>query len=319
MQFSERKHPLVVIVGPTAVGKTEFSITLARHLNGEIISADSRSFYKGMELGTAKPSEQERSMVPHHMLDICLPDCVFSLAEFQTLTGRIISEIHAREKLPFLVGGTGQYIRCVIEGWKIPPQPPLPNLRTVLTAWGDRIGAEELHRKLTVLDPVAAEFVDSRNMRRTVRALEVILTTGRLFSELRTKSPPAYDTLIVGLTRPRADLYHRIDLRIDKIINDGLADEVAGLLAQGYDPDLPSFSAIGYREMVQVLRDEISLEAAREAMKQRTRIFVRRQANWFKETDPLIHWFDLNVFKASEVEEFIRQHFEHEKSQDGEE
>jgi tRNA dimethylallyltransferase len=299
--------PLVVILGPTAVGKTEISLQLAERLKGEIVSADSRLLYRGMDIGTAKPSRAEFQRVPHHLIDVADPDETWSLALFQEEAHRIIAEIHQRLRLPFLVGGTGQYIRAVIEEWEIPRVEPDPRLRQALEKWAEVIGLQGLHDRLAVLDPQAAQGIDFRNLRRTVRALEVILLTGQPFSTQRKRGTSPYDTLLVGLNRPRPDLYARVDARIDQMIEMGLEEEVKKLLDKGYSPDLPTLSAIGYREITAAIREEMSLEEALTQIKRITRIFVRRQANWFKASDPDIHWFDAaSQGVVEEIETLIR-------------
>lgn len=286
-----KKPPLILIVGPTAVGKTELAIQLAETLNGEIVSADSRLFYRGMDIGTAKPSPAEMARAPHHLIDIVNPDETLSLAVFQQQAREIIADIHKRQKLPFLVGGTGQYIRAVTEGWNPPEVVPNESMRNVLEKMREERGKEWLYEALNSLDPEAAEKIDARNYRRTIRALEVIFTTGRKFSAQRGQGDAPYHLVTIGLMRPRMELYQRVDERIETMFAAGLLDEVKGLLDKGYSPSLPSMSAIGYRECVGVIKGELTAEQAKAEMKRITRVFVRRQANWFKESDPRIHWF----------------------------
>jgi tRNA dimethylallyltransferase len=300
------RPPLVVILGPTAVGKTDISIRLAERLGAEIVSADSRLFYRGMDIGTAKPSAQEMKRVKHHLIDVADPDEVWSLAIFQERARWAILDIHARGRLPLLVGGTGQYIRAVTEGWLAPRVAPDPGLRLALNAWGSQVGAEGLHARLAVLDPAAAQQIDPRNLRRTVRAIEVILSSGRRFSEQRLSSPSPYRLLLLGLRRDRSELYRRIDARIETMFAAGLVEEVSDLLARGYSPDLPALSAIGYREVITYLQGEITLEQAAQEIKRLTRVFVRRQANWFKQSDERILWFDAGEEPVDEMEAAIR-------------
>ncbi|NJC96214.1 MAG: tRNA (adenosine(37)-N6)-dimethylallyltransferase MiaA [Anaerolineales bacterium] len=285
------KPPLILIVGPTAVGKTEISIQLAERLNGEIVSADSRLFYRGMDIGTAKPTVEEQVRVPHHLIDIAKPDETLSLAVFQRKAREAIADIHTRNKLPFLVGGTGQYVRAVTEGWKPPEVAPNPALREQLEKWKMERGNYWLYEKLKVLDPEAANKIDPRNVRRTIRALEVIMTTGRKFSEQRGQGDSPYHLVTIGLTRPREELYRRVDQRIEAMFANGFLNEVRNLLAGGYSPTLPTMSAIGYRECVSVIKGELTGEQAKVQIRRATRVFVRRQANWFKESDPDILWF----------------------------
>lgn len=299
------KIPLVVILGPTAVGKTEIAILLAERFGGEIVSADSRLFYRGMDIGTAKPTTQERSRVPHHLIDMANPDEIWSLALFQVEANKAIHEIYVNHHLPFMVGGTGQFVRSIIEGWKIPAVEPNPHLREVLNDWSDKVGPIELHAKLSALDPQAAHSIDPTNVRRTIRALEVILSTGKRFSEQKLSGDRLYDPLLLGLTLPRAELYQRIDDRINRMINTGLIDEVRRLLDLGYSPNLPTLSAIGYGEIIAYLQGKVTLDEAILLMKRRTRTFVRRQANWFKENDPSIHWFQMTEDTVGEIEKLI--------------
>ena len=298
--------PLVVILGPTAVGKTEIAIQLAERLGGEIVSADSRLFYRGMDIGTAKPTPAERKRVPHHLIDVADPDEVWSLTVFQDAARQAIAEIHSRRRLPFLVGGTGQYVRAVIEGWQVPQTAPDPRWRAVLESWAAEVGAQGLHARLSSLDSQAALGIDYRNMRRTMRALEVILRTGRRFSELRGRGGSPYRTLLLGLTRPRSELYARIDNRIEEMLATGLLAEVQVLLKEGYSPNLPTLSAIGYQEMIAYLDGKITLEEAVAAMKRRTRQFVRRQANWFKASDPEIRWSQVGPETVEDLQTKIR-------------
>jgi len=287
------KIPVTVIVGPTAVGKTAFAIELAKIANAEIVSADSRYFYRGMDIGTAKPTPEERQRIPHHLIDVADPDETWSLALFQQKAYDAIASIHERGKNVIVVGGTGQYIRALLQGWSPPTMEADLVMRAVLEDWANEIGPMEIHKKLAILDPIAAEKIDYRNVRRTIRALEVIFGSGQRFSEQRKVTESPYSFLILGLNRSRSSLYQRIDQRIDQMIRQGFIEEVAGLLEKGYSPTLPSMSAIGYREISAYLNHEISLDEAIRLIKQRTRNFVRRQSNWFKTSDPQIHWFNL--------------------------
>lgn len=296
---------LIVIVGPTAVGKTDFAIQLAERLGGEIVSADSRLFYRGMDIGTAKPSAAERARVPHHLIDVANPDETWSLAVFQNAACQVIDDIQRRGKLPFLVGGTGQYIRSVTEGWVPPFVMPDSRLRSVLDMLVRDHGPYWLHDKLRALDPLAADIIDPRNIRRTVRALEVVFTTGRPFSSQRSTVEPPYRLLMLGLNRPRPELYARIDQRIDAMFENGLLDEVRGLLEKGYAPNLPTMSAIGYRECAAVIEGRMTLDEAKLQMKRLTRIFVRRQANWFKTNDPQIAWFEVGENTVAQMETYL--------------
>lgn len=301
------KPPLIAIVGPTAVGKTEIAIQLAERMGAEIVSADSRLLYRGMDIGTAKPSAADRARAPHHLIDVADPDEAWSLAVFQQAAREAIADIHAREKLPILVGGTGQYLRAILEGWSPPKLAPRPKLRTALQAWTDEIGKDGLHARLTRLDPVAAQGIDPRNLRRTIRALEVIFSTGRKFSEVRGRTDSPYRVLQIGLIRSREELYQRIDARITAMLNAGWLDEVRSLLEKGYSAELPSMSAIGYSQLVAHIEGKLSLDEAIVQIKHATRMFVRRQANWFKRKDADIHWYEAaDVDAILEIEKLVR-------------
>jgi tRNA dimethylallyltransferase len=263
-------------------------------------------FYRGMDIGTAKPSNEERRLIKHHLIDIAEPDENISLHIFQLKAQECVRKIRDINKLPILVGGTGQYVHAITEGWVIPPQKPNEKLRTLLFDWAAEIGTVGIHEKLVLLDPVAAEKIDHRNVRRTIRALEVILGTGKLFSSQRSKVGTKYDLKIIGLSLPREMLYQRIDVRINQMISDGLIEEVKNLLSRGYSPDLPSMSAIGYHEISDYLQNKITCEDAIVLMKRRTRQFVRRQANWFKSNDPHIHWFVVSEQIVAEITKFIQ-------------
>jgi tRNA dimethylallyltransferase len=284
--------PLVVVVGPTAVGKTEIGLYLGEALAGEIVSADSRQVYRGMDIGTAKPTPAEQRQVPHHLIDIRNPDETLSLGEYRRLALAAIAAIHDRGHLPLLVGGTGQYVRAVVEGWQVPEVPPQPPLRAELEALAAREGNMAVFARLQALDPESAARMDPRNLRRVIRALEVTLVLGRPFSQVRSKAPPPFRILQIGLTRPRPLLYARADARIEAMFARGFVDEVRRLLAQGYGPDLPAFSSLGYREVAGYLAGSYSLEEAKALLRRHTRQFIRRQYNWFALNDPAITWFD---------------------------
>jgi len=306
MSLSKNPQPLIVILGPTAVGKTALAIQLAERFHTEIISADSRLFYRGMDIGTAKPTREEMDRVRHYLINVADPTETWSLAIFQQKACEIIAGLHQKHQIPFLVGGTGQYVRAVTEGWTPPEVQADPRLRSVLESLAECYSPGWLHDKLRLLDPVSAERIDARNLRRTVRALEVILTTGKPFSTQRGSTASTYHLIQIGLKRPRIELYKRIDERIELMFENGLLAEVENLLQRGYSPDLPCMSAIGYRETIAVIQKTMTIDEAKIQMKRLTRIFVRRQANWFKEDDPHIKWFDMTAETTEAVEEYIK-------------
>jgi len=295
-------HPLLLaIVGPTAVGKTAVSLQLAVSLGGEIVSADSRQIYRGLDIGTDKASPAQQAQVPHHMLDVVAPDQVLTLAEYQRLAYAAVDDIHKRGRLPLLVGGTGLYVRAVLDGLGIPEVPPDEALRADLEAYAAQAGALALHARLAALDPTAATRIDPRNVRRVVRALEVCLVSGRPISELQAAAPPPYRIVRAGLTRPRQSLYARIDQRVDEMLARGLLAETQRLLDVGYSPQLPALTGLGYRQMIQYLRGEMSYDDAVVAIKQQTRRFVRQQYTWFRPDDPRITWFDLEEMGVRDI------------------
>jgi tRNA dimethylallyltransferase len=285
--------PLIAIVGPTAVGKTALALWLSERLPVEVVSADSRQVYRGMDIGTAKPMPAELGRLPHHLIDLVDPDESFTLAQYQSLAYEAINDILKRDKLPLLVGGTGLYIRAVLEGLTIPAVPPDPELREALFAQAAAEGEAAFHERLRQIDPAAAERLDPRNVRRVVRALEVCLKTGRPISEQQKSVPPPYHILQIGLTMPREALYERVDRRVDAMIAAGLVEEVRGLVARGYGYDLPSMSGLGYQQIGLYLRGEITLDEAIALIKRHTRRFIRHQYNWFHPNDARIRWFDL--------------------------
>lgn len=298
--------PLIVIVGPTAVGKTETSIRLAERVGGEIISADSRQFYRGLDIGTAKATPAERARVPHHLLDICDPAETLTLAQFQQRVYDLCADITARGKIPFLVGGTGLYVKAVVEGYGIPEVAPNEEVRARLFAIAEQAGGDALYQRLVAVDPDAAATIDGRNVRRVVRALEVFEVTGTPISVLQRKVPPAYRILQLGLMRPRELLYQRADLRIAMMLGDGLIEEVRGLLASGVPADCEAMSGLGYRETVAYLRGELEDEAAlAQEIGRTTRRLIRTQSNWFRATDPAITWFDLETTSYNSVESLV--------------
>jgi len=308
MQSEIIQHPLIVILGPTAAGKTALSLSLAKKFNGEIISADSRLFYRGMDIGTAKPTKEEMQIVPHHLVDVAEPGERWSLGKFKRYTTAIIDEIHQRGRIPFLVGGTGQFIKAITQGWVIPEIQADERMREILTRWVDEeIGPEGLYDRLTVVDPLAAENILPGNVRRTIRAFEVIFKTGRRFSELRQREPVPYRILQIGLNRPREELDLRIEERVDAMIEQGFVEEVRSLLKNGISRDMPSMSAIGYQQLSAFIEGEISFEEAVEEIKKVTKKFYRRQMTWFKLKDKQIHWFEMDEETGVRVDELINQ------------
>ncbi|MFN8534349.1 MAG: tRNA (adenosine(37)-N6)-dimethylallyltransferase MiaA [Dehalococcoidia bacterium] len=289
---SGARPPLLAVVGPTSVGKTALAVSLAARLDGEIVNADSRQVYRGMEIGTAQPSIAERSRVPHHLFSFVDPEDPFSLALYLDLARRTIGEIVGRDALPILVGGSGLYVRAILSGMVPPRVEPDLAFRNALEGRAAVEGAQALHSELMRADPVAAAAIDPRNVRRTIRALEVIRATGRPFSDQAPSQPPPYDTIRVGLTLEREVLYQRIDRRVEAMFATGLLEEAARLRDRGLDPALPALSSLGYREAFSVLGGALSVDLAIEQIKRQTRRFARQQYTWFQLDDQAIAWFD---------------------------
>lgn len=275
------RPPLLAIGGPTASGKTDLAIHLARQLHGEIVNADSRQVYRGMDIGTAKPTPEQRAMVPHHLLDVAWPSEEFTLTRYTALAHAAIGEIWGRGKLPVLVGGTGLYVRAVVQGYRVPEAPPDPALRRELEHEAAERGPAALLARLRAVDPVAASRIDGQNVRRVIRALEVSLALGVPFSALQRREPP-YSSLTIVLHGSRAVLYTRADARLQAMLDAGFEAEVAHLLDAGYDPALPAMSALGYRELAAARRGAMGREAAIEATRTHTHDFIRRQITWFR-------------------------------------
>lgn len=296
-----QKRVLIAIVGPTAVGKTTTAIALAELLDGEIVSADSRLLYQGMNVGTAKPTDRDMRGVRHHLIDVTTPDRHWTLAQYKCAATNAIDDVQHRGYIPLLVGGTGQYIRAIVEGWDIPPLPKDKKIRQELLSYAERHGSILLHRKLIELDQQAAESIDHRNTRRVIRALEVCISTGKPFSEQRTKTKPNYNILTIGLTMERSDLYARIDARIDNMFENGWIEEVRGLLDKGYTWDMPSMSALGYPEVGRFIREEIDLTETRRRIRRLSRRLVRRQASWFAIDDTNIEWYEMRCMSLAEL------------------
>jgi tRNA dimethylallyltransferase len=293
--------PLLVIVGPTASGKTALAIALAERLpdetsatgvtGAEAVSADSRQIYRSMDIATAKPTSEERARLPHHLLDVVSPDESYTLAQYQADATAAIASIWARHHLPLLVGGTGLYVRAVVDGLAIPQVAPNPTLRAALEADAAAHGPDALHARLAALDPIAAARIAPSNTRRVIRALEVCITSGRPFSEQQGARPTPYRPLLLGLNMERQALYARADTRVDAMLAAGLVEETRGLVARGYDWHLPAMSSLGNREIGTYLRGEASLTEAVARLKLNTHAYIRRQLTWFR-PDPRITWLD---------------------------
>ncbi|MYK33894.1 MAG: tRNA (adenosine(37)-N6)-dimethylallyltransferase MiaA [Chloroflexi bacterium] len=281
---------VLFVVGPTASGKTAASLELASHARIEIVNADSRQVYRGMSVGTGKPAPAEIASVPHHLIDVAAPDERYNLARFLAEARAAIADIASRDAVPVVVGGTGQYVWGLVEGWHAPAVPPNPQLRAALAEEARLHGSQALVQRLRAVDPCSAETIDPRNVRRVVRALEVWHETGAPFSRQRRKSPPGFEPVLLGIAPERATLRQRAAERVDAMLKGGWPDEVRELLSAGYGPELPSFSSVGYREVAAYVQGGMTLDETAERVKNATHRLIRRQATWFKATDERIAW-----------------------------
>lgn len=288
------KQKLLVIIGPTAVGKTKLSIELAKKYNGEIISGDSMQIYKGMDIGTAKIQEKEMEGIPHHLIDIKEPSESFSAAEFQELVRMKITEITSKGKLPILVGGTGLYIQAVIYDYQFSEAPADEEFRRELEQKASETGNEAIHKELEKVDPIAAGQIHPNNVRRVIRALEIFHCTGKTMNEWQRDQQPdlLYDTAVLGLTMDREKLYERINARVEQMMEEGLLEEVRSLYNRGIR-DCQSIQAIGYKELYDYFDGKISLEEAVDNLKQNSRRYAKRQLTWFRNKME-VEWFDLS-------------------------
>lgn len=285
---------LLTIVGPTAVGKSELAMSLAQHFPIEIINADSRQIYRYMSIGTGKPTQTDRELVPHHLIDIVDPDQDFNLALYLRLAAEKIYSIQQNDKLPVLVGGSGLYVWSIVEGWEIPQVPPDYRLRQELEIIANQKGSQFLHKTLQQVDEIAASKIHPNNTRRIVRALEIYYKTEQLPSKLCRKEQPEFSTLIIGLTVERDELYRMIHQRITKMIQQGLVREVERLSQMGYKYSLPSMSSIGYNQIYQFLKGQLTLPTAVEKIKSETHRLARHQYAWFHLNDKRIQWIDIS-------------------------
>ncbi len=287
-----KRESLVVLLGPTAVGKTALSIQLAHALHAEILSGDSMLVYRGFDIGAAKPTMEERGCVPHHLIDIRSPDQSYSVQEFQQEAGRLIHALNTAGRLPLLVGGTGLYVQSLVEGYAFNETSGDAAFRARLQALAAERGGEALYALLCEKDPLAAQSIHPHNLRRVIRALEVAHLGGESISRRKSRGL-VYDAYVIGLSRPREELYARIDARVRAMAEQGLEEEVRGLLAAGVTADVQAMQGIGYKEMAAYLTGHGTREEALAAIARATRHFAKRQLTWFRRM-PYIHWYDVS-------------------------
>ncbi len=300
-----KKDNLCILIGPTAIGKTDLSIRLAGHLNGEIISADSMQIYRHMNIGTAKISEKEMKGIPHYLVDIVYPDEEYSVADYKNQAVEIIKDINSRGKTALLVGGTGLYINSLVYDLNFSRAAANDDIRMKYEALADRYGNEYLHSELMKIDSVSANKIKLGDRKRLIRAIEVYEVTGKKMSDQNMnfrKESEDFNLIMLGLNMDRTKLYERINSRVDKMLEDGLVDEVAKLLEMGYHKNLTSLQGIGYKEIIMYMEGQISLDEAIEKIKRGTRNYAKRQLTWFKR-DRRIKWFDIDKF--SDIEDLL--------------
>ena len=307
--MGNQKPSIVVICGPTGIGKTAAAITLAEACNGEIVSADSMQIYRLMEIGTAKPTPGEQSRIPHHLIDIITPEIPFDAARYEKMAREVISDLHGQGKLPIIAGGTGFYIKALTQGL-FDSIPHDPEVRQRLKKEADILGGDALHKRLSACDPETGRKLHPNDTYRILRALEIFETTGKPLSSHHrghqfSKRP--FRQLKIGLTMPREALYERINARVDQMLQAGLLNEVQILVEKGYASELKSMQSIGYRHMVDFIFGRLDWQEAVRTMKRDTRRYAKRQMVWFK-ADPEIHW--LAPDQLSEMRQLVEAFLE---------
>ena len=304
----EEINKVLIILGPTAVGKSKLAIELAKRLDGEIISADSMQVYFGMDIGTAKPSKEELEEVPHHLINIIPPDKNWSVSDFVSNAKSMIEDIIKKGKLPIVVGGTGLYLNALIEGYAFPMIKANKEVRERLEGEAKAYGSLHLYEKLKKVDPDAAEKIHYNDLKRMIRALEVYELTGKPMSKMQAKDEESlpYELVIVGLDMDRKKLYEKIEERVDQMLKSGLIAEVQGLIKEGYDKKLTSMQAIGYKEVAEHLHGKYTLDELINILKQNTRNFAKRQMTWFRRFKN-VNWFDVEKMSIGDIIKLIKQ------------
>ena len=301
MPIPENKRKIPVIVGPTAVGKTSLAVAVAKAINAEIISADSRQIFRYMDICTAKPTLEERGSIPHHFIDHIDPDQYYNAGQYGADGRVVIEEIWARNKEAVVVGGSGLYIRALIDGF-IGEGEKNESVRLEIRERIARLGLQSVYHELEIVDSAAAAKIHPNDAKRIERALEVFELTGKRISEKHAEQVVEinFTPVIIGLTCDRVELYRRINMRVDDMIRRGVIEETKQLIAKGYSPHLTSMESLGYREIVAHLQGEISYDRMLELFKQGSRNYAKRQLTWFRR-DPRIRWFDVTKYTAVEL------------------
>lgn len=295
----KNKENLFILIGPTAIGKTELSINLAKKMNGEIISADSMQIYKYMNIGSAKITKEEMEGVPHHLIDNISPNEDFTVANYKNHTKTLINDINKKGKLPIIAGGTGLYINSIVYDLQFTEVPPNDDIRDEL----EYLSNEHLHKELEMVDKISADRLSPNDRKRLIRALEIYKSTGKTMSEynkdFRTENKD-YNLVMIGLNMDRAELYNRINLRVDIMVGAGLIEEVKGLLEMGYDKSLVSMQGIGYKEIIMYLEGRLSIDESISLIKQKTRNYAKRQLTWFRR-DSRVQWMNIDSYSSNEA------------------
>ena len=305
------RRKAIAIVGPTASGKSDVAMKLAKLVGGEIISADSMQVYKGMDVGTAKPTAEDVRMVKHHLIDVCKPDEPMSVARYCELAEAAYDDISSRGSVAIIAGGTGLYVDAATRGFLFPDKQADEKLRAELYARADAEGSDALHTQLEAVDPLAASRIHANDTRRLVRALEVFNNAGKPISELQklAVSEPCIPAVFYGVNMDRALLVERIEARVDRMMEQGLLEEVAGLVAEGFAANKVAMQAIGYKELIEHLKGGISKEAAVDLIKAETRKYSKRQMTWFRRHKDIM-WFDSGLLDPKQIAEAISRDYE---------
>ena len=312
----KNRENLLVLLGPTAIGKTDVSINLAKEIKGEIISADSMQIYKYMDIGSAKVTEEEMQGVEHHLVDILYPDEEFTVANYKSRAKELITKINNKNKIPIIAGGTGLYINSLVYDLNFTKVAANEDFRSRLEAIAEVKGNEYLHQELAKIDEESSLKISPNDQKRVIRALEIYEVTGKTMSEYNKdfrKPIEDYNLVMIGLNMDRTKLYERINLRVDIMIENGLVDEVRSILSKGYSKDLVSMQGIGYKEVIMYLEDELTLEESIELIKKKSRNYAKRQLTWFRR-DYRIKWMNLDNYSDKEsltkdIIEYTRERF----------
>ena len=307
----EKKIPILILTGPTAVGKTDLSIKLAKLLDGEIISADSMQVYKHMDIGSAKVSKEEMGGIVHHMIDIVDPDQEFSVSDYSYKAEVIINDIYSRGKFPIITGGTGLYLNSILYNMDFANSQSDPQIRKDLEKILEERGIDHLYSILESISPATAKRIHKNNTKRVIRAIEIYKTGGKLGDFSQDLIPKTkYKPYIIVLNRDRDHLYKRINYRVDLMFELGLVEEVKNLYDKGYRRELTSMKGIGYKEILDYFEGKISIEEARALIKQSSRRYAKRQITWFKRYDQAL-WLDLDIYKESDQQiDIIKKYIE---------